>query len=107
MLILPITRVCFELFSPQHSGLLLTYLTLKQLQKTKGKMNWVLFYVHRFIRITPAYMMAIAIWTTLTFHFGEGPGKIPFFEALASPCRDSGADANASSNLHIILDINA
>ena len=32
------------------SGLLLTFLTLKRLKETGGKMNWVWFYIHRYIR---------------------------------------------------------
>ncbi len=32
------------------SGCLLAYLTLKELDKTKGKLNWIMYYVHRYIR---------------------------------------------------------
>ncbi|XP_038052246.1 uncharacterized protein LOC119724969 [Patiria miniata] len=70
------------------SGLLLTYLTLKHLQKANGRLNWFLFYLHRFIRITPAYMICIAVWTTLIVHFGEGPGKVDLFESAANMCRE-------------------
>ncbi|XP_022104547.1 nose resistant to fluoxetine protein 6-like [Acanthaster planci] len=70
------------------SGLLLVYLTLKQLEKSNGKLNWFLFYLHRFVRITPAYMISIAIWTTLTVYFGQGPGKITLFETAAGNCRE-------------------
>jgi hypothetical protein len=27
-----------------------TYLTLKELDKTNGKINWIMFYVHRYLR---------------------------------------------------------
>ncbi|XP_022102671.1 nose resistant to fluoxetine protein 6-like [Acanthaster planci] len=69
------------------SGLLLTYLTLKHLRKAKGRLNWFLFYLHRFVRLTPAYMVAIAIWASLAIHFGQGPAKKNFFEAAADACR--------------------
>ncbi|XP_038052261.1 O-acyltransferase like protein-like [Patiria miniata] len=69
------------------SGLLLTYLTLKHLQKANGRLNWFLFYLHRFIRITPAYMVSIAIWASLAIHFGQGPGKHFLFEGAANACR--------------------
>ena len=32
------------------SGCLLTYLTLKELDKTKGRLNWIMYYIHRYIR---------------------------------------------------------
>lgn len=38
-------------FMLYFSGLLLTYLTLKQMKKSKGKINWFLFYFHRFWRL--------------------------------------------------------
>ncbi|XP_022102682.1 nose resistant to fluoxetine protein 6-like [Acanthaster planci] len=69
------------------SGLLLTYLTLKHLKKSSGRLNWFLFYLHRFIRLTPAYMVSIAIWASLAIHFGQGPAKKNFFEAAADACR--------------------
>ncbi|XP_038052533.1 uncharacterized protein LOC119725264 [Patiria miniata] len=69
------------------SGLLLTYLTLKHLKKANGRLNWFLFYLHRFIRITPAYMVSVAIFASLAIHFGQGPGKRRLFEAAADACR--------------------
>ncbi|XP_071956995.1 nose resistant to fluoxetine protein 6-like [Antedon mediterranea] len=63
------------------SGLLVTYLTLKYLQKHDGKLNWVMFYVHRYLRLTPVYMMVIFIFTTLTIHFANGP----LYQAFFSP----------------------
>ena len=32
------------------SGCLLTFLTLKELDKTKGRINWIMFIVHRYLR---------------------------------------------------------
>ncbi|XP_033118038.1 nose resistant to fluoxetine protein 6-like [Anneissia japonica] len=55
------------------SGLLITYLTLKYLRNNNGKLNWVMFYVHRYLRLTPVYMLVIFIFTTLTPHFTTGP----------------------------------
>ncbi|XP_071955724.1 nose resistant to fluoxetine protein 6-like [Antedon mediterranea] len=54
------------------SGLLVTYLTLKYLQKNDGKLNWLMFYVHRYLRLTPIYMLVIFMFTTLTPYFGTG-----------------------------------
>ena len=32
------------------SGVLVAYLLLKELDKTKGRVNWIMFYVHRYLR---------------------------------------------------------
>jgi peptidoglycan/LPS O-acetylase OafA/YrhL len=32
------------------SGVLLAYLTLKELDRTKGRINWAMFYIHRYLR---------------------------------------------------------
>ncbi|XP_052722101.1 nose resistant to fluoxetine protein 6-like [Crassostrea angulata] len=57
------------------SGLLLAYLTLKEMKKGQGKfrINWFMFYFHRFWRLTPAYMLLMMISICLSRYFGEGP----------------------------------
>ncbi|XP_070533927.1 nose resistant to fluoxetine protein 6-like [Ptychodera flava] len=55
------------------SGCLVCYVTLKQLHKTKGRLNWFLFYFHRWWRLTPAFGLMLLIWSTLTLHLGSGP----------------------------------
>ena len=71
-----------------HSGLLLTYHTLKHLKKTKGRMNWAIFYFHRVWRITPTYMISLAIFASLAIHFGTGPTKNSLFEYVGKTCQD-------------------
>ncbi|XP_033640909.1 O-acyltransferase like protein-like [Asterias rubens] len=70
------------------SGLLLTYHTLKHLKKTKGRMNWAIFYFHRVWRITPTYMISLAIFASLAIHFGTGPTKNSLFEYVGKTCQD-------------------
>ncbi|XP_071799989.1 uncharacterized protein [Asterias amurensis] len=70
------------------SGLLLTYLTLKHMKKVNGKVNWFIFYFHRLWRITPTYMITLAIWASLAIHMGEGATKVSFFEREADLCRE-------------------
>ncbi|KAJ8021721.1 Nose resistant to fluoxetine protein 6 [Holothuria leucospilota] len=70
------------------SGLLVTYLTLKELKARNGKINWFLYYFHRFWRLTPAYMITIAIWTSLTVHIGVGAGKEEIFREGQQICQD-------------------
>ncbi|XP_046558443.1 nose resistant to fluoxetine protein 6-like [Haliotis rubra] len=55
------------------SGLLVAYLVLKELSRNKGKINWFMFYFHRFWRLTPAYMLVIMVYVPLFNHWGEGP----------------------------------
>lgn len=57
------------------SGLLLAYLTLKEMKKGQGKfrINWFMFYFHRFWRLTPAYMLLMMISVCLSRYFGDGP----------------------------------
>ncbi|XP_062571953.1 LOW QUALITY PROTEIN: nose resistant to fluoxetine protein 6-like [Saccostrea cucullata] len=57
------------------SGLLTSYLLLKQMSKTKGRINWFLFYFHRFWRLTPVYMMVIGMYVTIYPHLVFGPNK--------------------------------
>ncbi|XP_077994444.1 nose resistant to fluoxetine protein 6-like [Glandiceps talaboti] len=54
------------------SGLLVTYLTLRELMEGR-KINWFLFYFHRFWRLTPVYMFVLFFTTYLVPYFGNGP----------------------------------
>ncbi|XP_060069287.1 nose resistant to fluoxetine protein 6-like [Ylistrum balloti] len=55
------------------SGLLVSYLFMREMDKTKGKMNWAMFYFHRFWRLTPPYMLVLFVEVTLTRYFNDGP----------------------------------
>ncbi|XP_062572908.1 nose resistant to fluoxetine protein 6-like [Saccostrea cucullata] len=55
------------------SGLLLAYLTLKEMDKKRGKLNWAMFYFHRFWRLTPAYMLILMTEATLSPYLSDGP----------------------------------
>ncbi|XP_069120101.1 O-acyltransferase like protein-like [Argopecten irradians] len=55
------------------SGLLVAYVFMKEMTKEKGRINWFLFYFHRFWRLTPAYMLILMISATLTRYLGDGP----------------------------------
>ncbi|XP_045192779.2 nose resistant to fluoxetine protein 6-like [Mercenaria mercenaria] len=73
------------------SGCLVAYLTLRELQKVGGakKLNWFMFYFHRFWRLTPPYMLIILVGTILYRYIGNGAlkpdGDNPFMEN----CRDN------------------
>lgn len=55
------------------SGTLATYSILKMLDRTKGKLNILMFYVHRYIRLTPTYAILVGIGATLVNYAGNGP----------------------------------
>ncbi|XP_012934636.1 nose resistant to fluoxetine protein 6 [Aplysia californica] len=55
------------------SGLLVTYLTLTEMSRSDGRVNWVLFYVHRYLRLTPVYMICLAIWAATAPYWSDGP----------------------------------
>ena len=54
---------------------LLTYLTLKELDRNKGGsiVFWIKFYVHRYIRLTGVYAILIFFHATLLKFFATGP----------------------------------
>ncbi|CAB4023741.1 nose resistant to fluoxetine 6-like, partial [Paramuricea clavata] len=58
--ILPVTNAYFAVDSFFFlSGLLVAYTCFRKMAKSDGKFNWILFYVHRFWRLTPSYMFVI------------------------------------------------
>uniref|UniRef100_A0A182M972 Acyltransferase 3 domain-containing protein n=1 Tax=Anopheles culicifacies TaxID=139723 RepID=A0A182M972_9DIPT len=55
------------------SGFLFARLLLLELDKRKGRLNFGLLYVFRYIRLTPAYLAVIALYATWLPRLGEGP----------------------------------
>lgn len=55
------------------SGFLLARLLLLELEKRKGKINFGLLYIFRYIRLTPAYLAIIALYATVLPRIGSGP----------------------------------
>ncbi|KAK3084394.1 hypothetical protein FSP39_012849 [Pinctada imbricata] len=75
------------------SGLLVAYITLKKMAESEGRLNWIMFYFHRFWRLTPTYALFILIWAELYRHFIKGPLEIMFnkggnFRTLLELCQD-------------------
>ncbi|XP_069119723.1 nose resistant to fluoxetine protein 6-like [Argopecten irradians] len=67
------------------SGLLLAYLFMKDIKKN-GKMNWPLFYFHRFWRLTPIYMLVLMIDANLTKYMGGDGGPAWPKDGIESYC---------------------
>ena len=55
------------------SGLLLSYLSIKDMERRQGKFPFILFYVHRLIRLSPGYYLAVFILFKVLPHVGSGP----------------------------------
>ncbi|KAL5012342.1 hypothetical protein ScPMuIL_010893 [Solemya velum] len=55
------------------SGLLVAYLSLKEMKKRKGSLNWFMYYFHRFWRLTPPYMLFMFVFVALMAYTGNGP----------------------------------
>lgn len=55
------------------SGLLVVYVTLKQLASNGGTKRWFVFYLHRYWRMTPLMMAVIAFCAVLLPYCGDGP----------------------------------
>ncbi|GIY98686.1 nose resistant to fluoxetine protein 6 [Caerostris extrusa] len=55
------------------SGFLVAYLYFQQCSKIGGKIPWLYFYIHRYIRLTPVYMIVLAYFTTLYTYVSDGP----------------------------------
>ena len=55
------------------SGLLGAYLTLRQMKRRKGKFPFVMYYVHRYLRLTPVYAFVVFFYWFLLSQLGNGP----------------------------------
>ena len=55
------------------SGLLLSYLTIKETERRQGKFPFISFYIHRLVRLSPAnYLIMFSFFKVLP-HVGSGP----------------------------------
>ncbi|XP_077529579.1 nose resistant to fluoxetine protein 6-like isoform X2 [Haemaphysalis longicornis] len=70
-------------------GLVVAYSTLMDLQKNGGKKNWLLFYVHRYLRTVPMLMVVVVICAFLMRHFGDGPRWADFLARYETNCHIS------------------
>lgn len=55
------------------SGLLVSYLSFRQMDRAKGRLPLFKFYFHRFWRLTPTYMFVLLFYAKMTGFLGEGP----------------------------------
>ncbi|XP_017103734.2 nose resistant to fluoxetine protein 6-like [Drosophila bipectinata] len=64
------------------SGLLLVLIALRSMEKTNGKLNIPLMYLHRYLRLTPVLAVAVLVYMKILPRMGDGPlyGKVSFDE---------------------------
>jgi peptidoglycan/LPS O-acetylase OafA/YrhL len=55
------------------SGLLASYLLLRELDRNKGKFNVGLYYLHRYLRLTIVYAFILGFIATLIVYVATGP----------------------------------
>ena len=96
--------VCVDTFFLM-SGLLVSYLLLRQLDGSKGRFNVPLFYIHRYLRwselfiyfefqilnyyhfrLTPVYAFILAFFATLLVYISSGP-KWKLVHYMKEGCR--------------------
>ncbi|XP_017066862.1 nose resistant to fluoxetine protein 6 [Drosophila eugracilis] len=71
------------------SGLLLVLIALRSMERTNGKLNIPMMYVHRYLRLTPILAFAILIYMKILPLLGNGPlqGSVNFDNYSA--CEDT------------------
>ncbi|BET00700.1 transferase activity, transferring acyl groups other than amino-acyl groups [Nesidiocoris tenuis] len=72
------------------SGLLNSFIFMKVRAKKRKFtiVDIIISYIHRFVRLTPAYAMAIAITATLLYRLGNGPEWDRIIRPVQNDCKD-------------------
>ena len=55
------------------SGLLMSYLSIREMERRQGKFPFIFFYLHRFLRLSPAYYLLIFVYFKILPYIGSGP----------------------------------
>ena len=55
------------------SGLLVTYLSMRQMARKKGRFPFLTYYLHRYLRLTPTYAFVLFFIWLLMMHLADGP----------------------------------
>ena len=67
------------------SGVLVAYLTLREMKKKNGRFPILHYYIHRYLRITPTYAFILFFATYLFIHLAAGP-FMSLNDPLGPPC---------------------
>ena len=55
------------------SGVLVAYLTLREMERKRGRFPVLTYYLHRYLRLTMVYAFILFFYWFLTLHLGSGP----------------------------------
>ena len=69
------------------SGVLVAYLSLREMEKKRGRFPFLHFYIHRYLRLTPVYAFVLFFTWALFIHLAEGPGFIAAGQATGGNCQ--------------------
>ena len=64
------------------SGVLVSYLTLREMKRRNGRFPLIPYYLHRFLRLTPTYMFVLFFNWFLTMYLAQGT---PSYQVLLGP----------------------
>ncbi|XP_053699367.1 nose resistant to fluoxetine protein 6-like [Sabethes cyaneus] len=82
-----VTALCADMFLVL-SAMLLTYGIMKELTLNAGKLNVWKLWLHRIVRIFPAYAMLVYFWIAFGEYFGEGPLYRHLVQPTVDACND-------------------
>ncbi|XP_032594881.1 nose resistant to fluoxetine protein 6 [Drosophila grimshawi] len=71
------------------SGFLVAMVALRAMERSRGKLNVPLMYLHRYLRITPVLALAILVYMRFVPLLGSGPLIKIFDRLVAAPCEDN------------------
>ncbi|KAH8272279.1 hypothetical protein KR044_006677 [Drosophila immigrans] len=71
------------------SGLLVVMVALRTMERSKGKLNVPLMYLHRFLRLTPVLALAILVYMTILPILGSGPVYNTFINVNSASCEQT------------------
>ena len=69
------------------SGVLVAYLSLREMEKKRGRFPFLHYYVHRYLRLTPVYAFVLFFTMTLYVHLADGPGFIGGGQIQSTGCQ--------------------
>ena len=55
------------------SGVLVAYLTLRQMKRKNGRFPYLMYYIHRYLRLTPVYAFILFFTWFMSMHLANGP----------------------------------
>lgn len=71
------------------SGFLVSYLVMKEFKRSRGKLNLIGFYLHRYIRMTPLMMGIIAFSAMILPYVAEGPSWLESITMFSAWCKNN------------------